>query len=234
MNIPMKKLLNALFLLLCLAAGYGIATAWKPMMRWWHGPGFERSEPTLITGVGDAPAQRGFTLAAPPVDAGKLFGQWEKLWATAVGIRYTPAWSAEALAATVKAAHERHFTVTLLPPPVFGGTNPYPRPLVQIAEEAKRAGVDRLCVAWLDRVPDAAYWQEEVAAVRAVFPGKVILASTDDIAPAITCWGLSDYLGVAGQVTLPRRLPHASDAVTFHDLRLAWNSPLTSLGSLGR
>jgi hypothetical protein len=230
----MKKLLNALMLVACLAAGFALATAWKPLMRWWKGPGFNHSEPTLITGVGDAPAHRGFVLAEAPGDLAGMLEQWEKLWVTAVGIQYTEAWRAGEMRGVVKAAQARKMIVTLLPPPVFSSTNPYPKPLAVIAAEAEEMKADRLCVSWLNVVPDAEYWQKEVTGVREIFTGKIILASTDDIAPAITCWNLTDYMGVTGRITLPRRLPHASDVLTFHDLRLSWESQLTSLESLGR
>lgn len=230
----MKKLLNALMLVACLAAGFALATAWKPLMRWWKGPGFNHSEPTLITGVGDAPAHRGFVLSEAPGDVGGTLEQWKKLWVTAVGIQYTEGWRGREMEEVVKAAQARKMLVTLLPPPVFSPTNPYPKPLAAIAAEARDLKVDRLCVSWLNVVPDAEYWRKEVTGVREIFPGKIILASTDDIAPGITCWSLADYLGVAGGITLPRRLPHASDVLTFHDLRLSWESQLTSLESLGR
>jgi hypothetical protein len=230
----MKKLLNVLFLVLCLAAGFALASAWRPLKRWWYGPGFEASAPRLITGVGDAPASRGFTLAEPPADAAKTFDAWQKLHVTALGIRQSEAWTHQALAATVKAAHDRGMTVTLMPGGAFSPTNPYPQPLEAIAAEAQAAKIDRLCIAWLDVAPDPGYWEPQIAAVRKIFHGSVILATTDRVAPAVTCWDLSDYLGIAGPIMLPRRLPHASDEVTYHDLRLGWESQLTALESLGR
>lgn len=230
----MKKLINAFFVLLCLAAVVIFAIYWRSLNRWWNGPGFEASAPRLVTGVGDAPAGRGFTLAEPLPDPDKTFDSWQKIWVTAIGIRHGPAWSPEALAATVNAAHARNMVVTLMPAGEFSPKNPYPRPLEAIAAEAQAAKVDRLCVSWLDVPPEPAYWEAQIAAVRKVFTGSVLLAATDRVAPAVTCWSLSDYVGVAGQITLPRRLPHGSDKITFHDLRLGWESQLTALESLSR
>jgi hypothetical protein len=232
----MKHLKNGIFLLGCMAVGFGIAKAylaWKEYNRY----SFEHHEGTQVTGVGDAPANRGYTIRDPGTNIGQLAGAWQEGFATAVGIEYSPSWTHGALASATKAAHARHMTVTLLPAPNFGKANPYPKGLQELAGDAQSAHVDMLCVSWINQpisLENIKYWGGEVAAVRKVFSGKVILAVTAEVAPGVTCWGLSDYIGIAGPVAIPRRLPHAGDEVNVHDFRVMWDCELTSLDSLSR
>jgi hypothetical protein len=231
----MKNALNVLILLICLLAGFFLARAYRPFMQWWNKPGFEHAEPTLLTGVGDAPEHRGFVLDGPIGDPGKTFGEWKKRFVTAVGIAYSDRWTPEQVAETVKVAHGQKLTVTLMPPGgSFSKENPYAAPLGEIAGMAHAAKVDRLVIAQLNDVPDTAYWRDQAEAVRKVFKGKVLLASTDTIAPALTIWNLSDALAIAGPIRLPRRLPHASDTITFHDMRVAWDTQISAIESLAR
>jgi len=78
----MKNALNILILLLCLAAGFALAKAWKPFTQWWNRPGFEHTEPTLLTGVGDAPEHRGFTLDHPLPNPNATFTNWTTTFPT--------------------------------------------------------------------------------------------------------------------------------------------------------
>jgi hypothetical protein len=228
----MKHVRTAIFLLLCLGLGYGLAQGYLYWRR--HtGHSFASSFDTLVTGQGDAPGLRGFTLRDPVrEDVNALCSQWREMWATAVGIEYSSAWTREAFLATAAAARGHGLAVVVLPPPAYGGGNPFPRPLGEVAADAQAAKADAVCIAWLDTDPDPAYWKKEAAAVRAAYSGKLILAATAAVMPAVACWDVADYVGVAGPIPLPRRLPHASDDVAFHDLRVAWDSQLTTLESI--
>jgi hypothetical protein len=200
------------------------------------GADFSHHEPTLVTGTGDAPGLRGFSVQAVPSGPGygKLLDQWRDLWATTVGLHYSPELTREALAAAVKAAHARQLAVVLLPPAHFATGNPYPRPLAEIAADAQAARVDRLCISWLREKPDPAAWRKEADAVRSFYKGKIIFAATPETLPEITCWDAGDYVGVIGPIRLPRRLPHASDDISMNDFRIYWACKLTEFESIGR
>jgi len=231
----MSHLKTALFIILCLAAGVGLGRAYI----WWKQPpkrGFENSErPPLITGVGDAPSHRGFAIKGG--DLGRLdaiLQEAQGLFATTIGVEYAPDLTREALTSAAAAAHRKNFAIILLPPPAPAPQNPYPRPLAEIAADAQAAGVDYLCVSWLNTDPDPDYWRQQAQAVRAVFNGKIVLAGQAAVLPEVTCWDAADIIGAVGPIPLAQRLPGAPENVTVHDMRVAWDCSLTSLESLAQ
>jgi hypothetical protein len=231
----MNYLKTILFIVLCLAVGVGIGQAYiwlsQPAKR-----GFEKSErPPLITGLGDAPAHRGFALKGG--DLGRLdamLKEAQSLFATTIGIEYAPDLTREALTSAADAVHRKSLAIILLPAPVFAPQNPYPKPLAEIAADAQAAGVDYLCVSWLNTDPDADYWRQQAQAVRAVFNGKIVLAGQTAVLPNVACWDAADIIGAVGPIPLAKRLPGAPEAVTVHDMRVAWDCSLTSLESLAQ
>ena len=76
----MKNLKSLLFLCGCAVLGYALTYTIRMANRAWeHGNySFEHHQDTPLTGVGDAPSYRGFTLMAPPDAAAlpKLFDSW--------------------------------------------------------------------------------------------------------------------------------------------------------------
>jgi hypothetical protein len=218
----MKRLESLLFLVLCFALGVGVAMAYLHL----------RSTQKVIDvpsgiGSGNAPALRGFsfpaTVNAPLLDASPSFR------ATAVAVSYSPGMDLPALVAH---AHRLKLQVVLLPPPTLAAQDPYPHPLRDIAAEARAAGVDVLCVSWLDTDPDPAYWKARIAQVRTAFPGQLLLAAQPDLLPGIEFLDKTDLIGAIGPFDLAVRRPSAAHAIALHDLRTAWANDLDSLESL--
>jgi hypothetical protein len=226
---------TAIFFVVCLVVGVGIGKGYL----WLRQPpkrGFEHSDgPPVITGVGDAPALRGFAVRANALPPDTLLRQWQDAFATAVGIEYDNTLTADQLAAAAKSAHAHNLQVVLLPPGLGRGSaqqSPFPVSLPAAAAFAQNAGVDVLCASNFTREPDAAFWSPAIAEVRAVFKGKIMLAARPDVVYRVDCWDLADYIGVIGPLPLPQRLPSAPDTVTLHDLRVGWDCTLTSLETL--
>jgi hypothetical protein len=218
----MKRLQSLLFLVLCFALGVGVALAYLHL----------RSTAKAIDlpgGIGDgnAPSLRGFSV--PASINNQLLEAYPPLRATAVAVTYSPGAD---LAALVARAHRLKLQVVLLPPPKLGAENPYPHPLKDIAAEARAAGIDVLCVSWLDADPDPDYWKAQIAQVRSSFPGRVLLAAQPDLLPGIEFFDQTDLVGAIGPFDLAVRRPTASHAIAFHDLRTAWANYLDSLESL--
>jgi hypothetical protein len=232
----LNHLKTIFFFVLCIGLGAGIGKAYI----WFtHARGtadFSNSiAPPLITGVGDAPTHRGFTLTAASLgNIAAIVQQSRGAHATTVGLEYSPELTPSALSAAVRAAHEKNLALALLPPPVFSSQDPFPKPLPEIATEAQTAGVDILCISWLNAQADSEFWRQQCQALRPVYKGQIILAATPDIVPTLTCWDTPDLIGVIGPVALPRRLPSSPDEVTVHDLRVAWDCALTSMESVAR
>jgi hypothetical protein len=206
----MAHLKTFFFLVCCFLVGMGIATA---IVKW-------RGQPARAsvshTGVGNAPALRGFNV---PLDAaGQSFTEFGSLHATAVAVEYRPS----NLATVVARAHEQGLRVVLLPPHGFSVINPYPSALATIAAQAEAAKVDVLCISWFNTDPDPAYWNPQIAQVRKLFTGRILIASTPDVFPRIEFPEAVDLLGVIGPLPIARRLPHAPDDVDLHALRMAW------------
>jgi hypothetical protein len=226
------------FLIVCLAVGVGIGKAYVWMRQPPTKRGFEHSEgPPVVTGMGDAPAQRGFAMPPDRLPTAAMFTQWQGNFATTVGIPCTAALTEKALADTVSLAHAHQIRVVLLPPNLGAGSGsakaPFPDgSLARAAALAQSANVDYLCVSDLDREPDMNYWRSALADARAAFKGQIILAARPDAMFRINCWDLADIIGVVGPLPIPQRLPTAPADVSLHDLRVAWDCTLTSLESL--
>jgi hypothetical protein len=234
----MKHVKTVLFLLLCLAAGVGIGKAYiyftQPGRR-----GFEKnSGPPLVTGVGDAPAVRGFVVRWDRLPDDATLKQWEDAHATAVGILYDPRLTEQNLVNAAKMAHSRHFQVVLLPATFdahAGGEQvPFPNGIMNVARMARQAKVDYFCVSDFGTEPNVAYWRSTISDIRSAFKGKIILAARWQAVFKVDCWDLADVLGVIGPLPLPQRLPDASENVTIHDERVAWDCLLTSLDTYGK
>ncbi|HVT81429.1 MAG TPA: hypothetical protein VHM90_12305 [Phycisphaerae bacterium] len=233
----MNALKNIFFLALCLLIGLGLGkgfVAWKN-----HGGGgkgfTKQEEPILITGVGDAPRQRGFTiqpgnLAALPA----VLKENEEIFGTSIGLEYSSAVGKQALTDAVQAAHRKHMGFVLLPPAVFNPRNPFHKPLRDVAEDAQRAGVDVLCISWLNSEPDEAYWKQQAAEARQAFEGQLILAATPEIMPWIGCWDAVDIVGAIGPVPIAHRAARSDAALEMKDFRVSWDSAITSLESLAK
>ena len=214
---------NILFFLLCFAIGAGgVWLVLKVKRAPYH------ASPLQVTGTGPAPAWRGFEV--PP---GSDVAPFASFNATAVAIEYG---DGSKLSAAVKAAHDAHLAVVVLPGngqgPTFSLKDPYPRPLPEVAAEAQAAGAEALCLSWLNDEPDEEYWMAQVAAVRKAFHGKLILAANDDAAPMVGMWKAVDFMGIAGPVKLPRRLPGAATEYTLEDARHLWAAKLDEWESL--
>jgi len=222
----MAHLRTVLFLLCCFLIGMGIATA---IMKW---RAARATASTGHTGVGNAPALRGFYVPLPRVaESVKSFAA---LHATSVAVEY-PSGAGTGDAATlqkaVKRAHDAGLKVLLLPPPAFSATNPFPLPLPEIAAQAQAAKVDVLCLSWLNRDPDPSYWNEQAAAVRKVFKGQTVLAATPEIFVRIECTECVDFLAAIGPIQIARRLPSAPADVDLHAMRTSWACVLDTLES---
>ncbi len=233
----MTHIKTIFFLVVCLAVGVGIGKTYL----WLTAPklGFTKSEgPPLITGVGDAPAQRGFAVRAgrPPTEA--MLKEWEAAYATTLGISCDAGLTDKALADAVKVAQAHHLQVALLPPMLGAGAggaeDPYPQGLHKAAVMAQQAGVEYLCASDWGAAPEAAYWQARLEDARLVFKGRIILAARPQVIFAIDLWKMADLVGVVGPLPLARRLPDAPADVTVHDMRVAWDCSLTSLESLAK
>jgi len=107
--------------------------------------------------------------------------------------------------------------------------NPYPKPLLEIAQQAQRLGFDFLVVSWLSAPPDSTYWQNQLTEVRQHFTGKTIVAGDYDSITRVNFWHLTDYIGTTGGFQLSSK---ADPSV--HDLRVAWASHLDTLESIAR
>jgi hypothetical protein len=235
----MNHLKTIFFLLVCLAVGVGIGKAYV----WWNQPagrGFEHNDgPPVITGIGDAPAQRGFTVRWDRLPTAATLKEWEGAFATTIGIPCDPGLTEKALGDTVKLAHAHHFQVALLPPHLGlgggGAKAPFPNGSITYAASlAQNAQVDFLCVSDLGHEPDMEYWRGAISDARGYFQGKIILAGRPGVMFRIDCWDLADIVGVVGPLMPPQRLPSAPDDVTAHDLRVAWDCTLTSLETLAK
>ncbi|HVX86901.1 MAG TPA: hypothetical protein VH253_19110 [Phycisphaerae bacterium] len=233
----MDTLKNIGFFVLCFALGAGLM--------WGIGQYWKRKAPQegAVTGVGAAPAWRGFEAPAREVGGGEV-KQWGALHATAVAVEYGP--GGGDLKSAAAAAHGAGMKVVLMPglsgaeteaagglAAGFSTKDPYPAPLEQVAREAEAAGVDGLCVSWLDGEPDEKWWRAAVAGVRKEYTGKVILAMTSEAAPGVTMWDAVDDLGIIGPVRLPRRLPGADLSYTVDDARVLWATKLDEWESIG-
>jgi hypothetical protein len=227
-----NHLKTILFLIVCLALGVGIGKAYI-WLRQPHKRGFEHYEgPPVVTGVGDAPAQRGFVVRADRLPSAGLLATWEGRYATTVGIECDPGLTVARLTDAAKLAHAHHLKVVLLPPASSNGASdqsPFPMGLAAAAAMAQDANVDFLCASDFTHEPDASYWRTAIADVRANFKGKIILAARPDVIHRVDCWDLADIIGVIGPLPIPQRLPSAPDTVTAHDMRVAWDCTLTSL-----
>jgi hypothetical protein len=229
-----KHLKTIFFLIVCLTVGVGIGKAYL----WWRNPrrGFEKHiEPPLITGIGDAPGNRGFTVRAGDLASlPAVIKQAQECFGTGIGLEYSPALTKDALINAAKAVHGAKMSVTLLPPAVFNVQNPYPRGLGEIAADAQAAGLDYVCISWLNAVPDEAYWSGQIQAVREAYHGQIILAGTDNVLPMVPFFSTIDVIGAIGPLHLARRLPNAPDDINVHDMRVMWDCSLTSLSSLAK
>ncbi len=228
----MKNFLYCLVLLASACLGFGLVKGCQ-WLEERNKSGFWAEGGHLVTGVGDAPGYRGFTLTSPPPDPASLFTQWRALWATTVGIQYSPAWTRDALIRVAAAAHNHQMAVVLFPAPIPSADNPYPKPLPAIAADAQAALIDRLCISWLNVIPDPSRWRQYAADVRKAYSGKIILAVDQFDLPAVDCWDCCDFIGVAGPIELPGRLPHASDLVEMKDFRVGWDCRLTEISAIG-
>ena len=233
----MNHVKTLIFLAICVLVGLGLGKGYI-WLNQSHKRGFEHAgEPALVTGVGDAPATRGFSVpssGAPALPA--LLRQWTHQFATSVGLEYvaTPADSRSALVQAAKAAHAHGMSLVVLPPTRFNSRNPYGRPLAEIAADAQTAAADYVVISWLDAPADSAYWRKAAADVRQHFSGKIILAALPAALPSITCWDAVDIMGAIGPLPFARRLPHASDDVTLHDIRVECSCVITQLEYLAR
>jgi hypothetical protein len=234
----MNALKNIFFLALCLLIGLGIGRGFVYLKNRGGNvdKGFEKHEdPPRQTGVGDAPGKRGFTLQAGDLASlPALLKEYDGLFATTVGLEYGPSITKAALVGAVKQAHQHGMNFVLLPPPGFNSGNPYPRPLKEIAAEAQEAGADFLCISWLKTEPDETYWKQQAAEVRTAFQGRVILAATPDVLPWITFWQSVDVVGAIGPVAIAHRQGAPDSALEVKDLRVAWDSAISSMESLAR
>ncbi|MCL2647197.1 MAG: hypothetical protein FWD61_09355 [Phycisphaerales bacterium] len=220
-----------LFLVLCFLLGVGLMHG----IRHFRGRNADVFATPRI-GIGNAPPLRGFALSldeSTPVAIANL--PVTQLRATAISLSYPTTGGGGAadktLAKSVAAAHKKGIQVILLPSCVFAGGNPYPQPLEKIAQEAQTAHVDALCLTWLNSEPDLRDLSREAVAVRKIFSGKLIVAATPDILIAMESFGDVDYIAAIGPVTLPQRLPHASEDVDLHAMRVFWECVLGSLES---
>lgn len=218
----MKNFKSILFLILCGSLGIGLGSAFT---HFWHsGTVSDPSKP----GTGSPPKLRGFSLPAGTPTA--TFDPLLQFHTSALALEYPN--SPDALKASVTHAHALGLKVLLQPSANFSSKVPYPQPLSQIAAEADTAGVDILCVSWLNIDPDPAYWQKEIAAARKYFHGQILLACTPEVLPAIEFTGAADLLGIIGPVNLPRRLPHAAVEISEHDMEIGWSCWLDSFESI--
>jgi hypothetical protein len=218
----MKRLQSLFFLLLCFALGVGLALAYI------HLRAASKAVEVPGIGTGNAPPLRGFSV--PSSVNGDLLEAYPPLHATAVAFTYAEA--GRGLAALVARAHQLKLQVVLLPPPTLSAENPYPHPLTDIAAEARAAGVDVLCISWLDTDPDPDYWKAQLTAVRAAFSGRILLAAQPDLLPGIEFLDQTDLVGAIGPFDLGLRRPTTAHAIVLHDLRTAWANYLDSLESL--
>lgn len=228
-------------LLLLLAAGLGISGAkgYQAWMKFSHRRGFDHYEgPPVVTGVGDAPADHGFCVAdASQIDA--LAERWKSANATAVGLEYGPGMDRQSLIGAAGRIHKQGLHIVLLPPGTIAGTawsahDPYPRPLADIGADAEAAGVETVCISWLNRPPEADYWRTQVQAMRLTYSGKLILAADARSLERVTCPDVAEILGAIGPIEIPERLPTAPDDVNVKDLRVAWDCQLTELENLAK
>lgn len=222
----MNTLRNILFFVLCFAIG----AAGVMLVR--HFQSTPRAAEPVVVRLGVPPAFRGFEL--PAAGATEALTGFPDLHATAVALEYG---DGSRLADAAKAAHDAHLKLVLVPGmaatgPAFSAQSPYPKPLPAIAAEAQNAGVDVLCISWLNQDPDETWWRGQIAAVRKAFTGKLILATNDDTAPAVGIWDAVDYLGITGPVELPRRLPGANQNYSVRDARVLWAAKLDEWESL--
>mgnify|MGYP001544797940 CR=1 FL=1 len=234
----MNYIRTLLFLVVCFAAGAGIAEVLL------HFRAAAPGTPTAHTGVGNAPPLHGFALPADPaVLSPALLDRFKALHASAVSLEYPRAGlKSTALAQAVTAIKKRGLSVALVPTTLAepaahdsADENPYPRPLAEIAQQAQDAGVDVLCISWITAPPpsgSAAYWTAQITAVRKHFHGQIVLAASADLAPSLDDLASADYLGVIGPVHIPRRLPGATGAATLDEMRVYWASQLDMLESL--
>src|SRR5271170_786402 len=150
----MKHIKSALFLIICLAVGFGFG---KLIMHYHNrGPGAPAGS------AGDAPPLRGFFL--PPEADATSFDVFPAVHATAVAVQYSA--DTGALAQVVRHAHGLGLKVIVLPPMAASGGNPYSQPLADVAAAAQNAKADILCISWLNTDPDPTYWQPQIAGVR--------------------------------------------------------------------
>jgi hypothetical protein len=235
----MNHVKTILFLVLCLAVGVGIGKAYVWFMRPASAGFTKNSGPPVITGVGDAPAVRGFVVQWDRLPTEPLMKEWEKAHATAMGIAYDAGLSQPALTEAVALAHGHDMQVVMVPAGLGEGAGreraPFPNEsITAVASMAEQAKVDYLCVSDLGTEPNAEYWRNEIAMARGVYKGKIILAARMNVLFRIDFWDLADVIGVVGPVQIPQRLPDAPDEVQLHDMRVAWDCVLTSLDTFGK
>ena len=216
----MKRLRSIFFLVLCFLLGVGAALTYHRLRK------VEVTAPAI--GIGNAPPLRGFSLSTPVSTA--LLDSFPPMHATATAIRYPG--DRKTLGAVVAHIHKLRMKAVLLPPAEFSATDPYPRALAEIAADATAAGVDVVCISWLNVDPDADYWQAQIAGMRKVFTGRLILAATPDLLPGIEFWDQVDLVGAIGPFDLPLRSGAHSRSVELADVRTAWACYLDSLESL--
>ena len=231
----------ALFLIASALIGFGGAKAFMIWAQMPHKRGFEHTEsPAVVTGVGDAPANHGFcAVVSDPKVFGQLLDRWQSANATAVGVEYTPEMDRAALVARAKMIEDRGMSVVLLPPGASTGSawsdkNPYPRPLGEIGADAEAAGIQTMCISWLNHPPEPDYWREQVRELRLQFSGKLILAADGGTLQRVACPDVAEIMGAIGPIEIPRRLPGAPADVSVTDLRVAWNCTLTQLESFAK
>jgi len=220
-----------LFLGTSLAVGIGIGQGYLYYKRHNSHDFTHIGDPPLITGVGEAPHARGFVLSDLTTLPAALT-QAQSAFATTIGIEYPPGMTAEALAEAAKAIHNQGLQVALLPPPAFSPRNPYGRPFPVVANDAHMAGVDFLCISWLNESPDSEYWLDQSAGIRGIYKGTLIFAATPGVLTGIECWDAGDLLGAIGPLPFAQRLPGAPDDIQPHDLRVAWDCTLSGLERL--
>jgi hypothetical protein len=234
----MNHIKTILFLILCLAVGVGIGKAYVWFMR--PAAGFTKnSGQAVITGVGDAPAVRGFVVRGDRLPTEALLKEWDKAHATTIGITCEASLTQPALNEAVMLAHKYDLQVVMVPAGLGEGKGstraPFPNDSITYAASmAEQAKVDFLCVSDLAAEPNAEYWRNAIAQARSVYKGKIILAARMDVLFRIDLWDLSDMIGVVGPVQIPQRLPDAPAEVTLHDMRVAWDCVLTSLDTFGK
>jgi hypothetical protein len=184
------------------------------------------AETTVHPGIGDAPALRGLSFATTTPAAIQTLGA---LHATAVALDFSA--DPKELGENVRRAHAAGLQVVLIPAAHFSDANPYPEPLGAVAAAAQAAKVDVLCISWLNNDPDPVYWQGQIAEIRKVFSGQLILGATSDTLPGIEFLEQVDYLGAIGPFDLPS--PSKRHPANMHALRTGWACYLDSFESIG-